>query len=111
MRRPDRPLRPGLSFREYAERAWPIPERFLANRYFCSAHGCGMTGEYPYLYHLADFAESGYDGVLEPGMTICVESYVGEEGGEEGVKLEQQALIGDGGIELLSSFPFEQALL
>jgi len=27
------------------------------------------------------------------------------------VKLEQQALIGDGGIELLSSFPFEQALL
>jgi Xaa-Pro dipeptidase len=44
-------------------------------------------------------------------MTICVESYIGEEGGEEGVKLEQQALIGDGGIELLSSFPFEQALL
>ncbi len=40
-------LEPGLSFREYAERAWPIPERFLANRYFCSAHGCGMTGSTP----------------------------------------------------------------
>jgi Xaa-Pro aminopeptidase len=63
------------------------------------------------LYHLADFDESGYDGVLEPGMTICVESYVGEGRGEEGVKLEQQALIGADGIELLSSFPFEQALL
>ncbi len=36
-------------------------------------------------------------------MTICVESYVGEEGGEEGVKLEQQALIRDDGVELLSS--------
>jgi Xaa-Pro aminopeptidase len=104
-------LQPGLTFREYAERAWPIPERFAANRYFCSAHGCGMTGEYPYLYHLADFDESGYGGVLEPGMTICVESYVGEEGGEEGVKLEQQALICDDGVELLSSFPFEPALL
>jgi Xaa-Pro dipeptidase len=104
-------LRPGLAFREYAERAWPVPERFLANRYFCSAHGCGMTGEYPYLYHLVDFDESGYDGVLEPGMTICVESYIGEEDGEEGVKLEQQALIRDDGIELLSTFPFEQALL
>jgi Xaa-Pro dipeptidase len=104
-------LRPGLAFREYAEQAWPVPERFLANRYFCSAHGCGMTGEYPYLYHLVDFDESGYDGVLEPGMTICVESYIGEEDGEEGVKLEQQALIRGDGIELLSTFPFEQALL
>ena len=104
-------LRPGLSFREYAEGAWEIPERFVANRYFVSAHGCGMTGEYPYLYHLMDFEESGYDGELEAGMTICVESYVGEEGGAEGVKLEQQALVTDGGIELLSSFPFEPGLL
>jgi Xaa-Pro aminopeptidase len=104
-------LRPSLAFREYAERAWPVPERFLANRCFCSAHGCGMTGEYPYLYHLVDFDEAGYDGVLEPGMTICVEGYIGEDGGEEGVKLEQQALIRDDGIELLSTFPFEQTLL
>jgi Xaa-Pro dipeptidase len=104
-------LRPGLSFREYSERAWNIPERFVANRYYLSAHGCGMTGEYPYLYHVMDFAESGYDGVVEPGMTLCVESYIGEEGGHEGVKLEQQVLITDGEPELLSSFPFETALL
>ena len=62
-------LRAGTSFRDYSERAWKIPERFVANRYFVSAHGCGMTGEYPYLYHRMDFEESGYDGVLEPGMT------------------------------------------
>ena len=104
-------LRAGTSFREYSERAWEIPERFVANRYFCSAHGCGMTGEYPYLYHAMDFAESGYDGVVEPGMTLCVESYIGEEGGAEGVKLEQQVLITEDGQELLSTFPFEPALL
>jgi len=104
-------LRAGTSFREYAERAWTIPERFVANRYFVSAHGCGMTGEYPYLYHAMDFDESGYDGVVEPGMTLCVESYIGEEGGREGVKLEQQLLITDDGQELLSTFPFEPALL
>jgi Xaa-Pro dipeptidase len=40
-------LRAGVSFREYAERAWTIPERFVANRYYVSAHGCGMTGEVP----------------------------------------------------------------
>jgi Xaa-Pro dipeptidase len=104
-------LRPGLSFREYANRAWKIPARFLANRYFCSAHGCGMTGEYPYLYHREDFDEFGYDGALEPGMTLCVESYIGEEAGGEGVKLEQQLLLTDTGTELLSSFPFEDDLL
>ncbi len=104
-------LRPGLSFREYSERAWTIPDRFVANRYYLSAHGCGMTGEYPYLYHRMDYADSGYDGELEPGMTICVESYIGEEGGREGVKLEQQVLVTDEGIELLSTFPFEDALL
>ena len=104
-------LRPGVSFREYSERAWEIPERFIANRYYLSAHGCGMTGEYPYLYHSMDFAESGYDGVVEPGMTICVESYIGEDGGAEGVKLEQQLLITEHGNELISTFPFEAALL
>jgi Xaa-Pro aminopeptidase len=104
-------LRAGTTFREYSERAWEIPERYVANRYFLSAHGCGMTGEYPYLYHRMDFERSGYDGVIEPGMTICVESYIGEEGGSEGVKLEQQVLVAEGGQELLSTFPFERALL
>ena len=70
-----------------------------------------MTGEYPYLYHRADFPDAGYNGVIEPGMTICVESYIGEEGGKEGVKLEQQVLITEQGMELLSLFPFEEELL
>lgn len=104
-------LRPGMSFRDYAEAAWTIPERYFANRYYLSAHGCGMTGEYPYLYHRADYADAGYDGIVEPGMTLCVESYIGEEGGAEGVKLEQQVLVTDSGVEVLSNFPFEAALL
>jgi Xaa-Pro dipeptidase len=104
-------LRAGVSFREYVERAWTIPERFVANRYYVSAHGCGMTGEYPYLYHSMDFEKSGYDGVLQPGMTLCVESYIGEERGNEGVKLEQQLLITEDEPELLSTFPFEAALI
>ena len=104
-------IRPGMTFREYADKAWDIPERYLANRYYLSAHGCGMTGEYPYLYHGMDFDDAGYDGVIEPGMTLCVESYVGEEGGAEGVKLEEQCLVTDRGLEPLSRFPFEERLL
>jgi Xaa-Pro aminopeptidase len=104
-------LRPGLSFRDYADAAWDIPEKYHANRYYLSAHGCGMTGEYPYLYHHGDFPDAGYDGVIEAGMTLCVESYIGEDGGAEGVKLEQQVLVTQSGIELLSRFPFEERLL
>jgi Xaa-Pro aminopeptidase len=104
-------IRPGLSFRELAERAWPMPERFLANRYFVVAHGCGMTGEYPYILHDIDFDAAGYDGVIEPGMTLCVESYLGAEGGLEGVKLEEQVLVTETGTEVLSRFPYDDALL
>lgn len=104
-------LKAGMTFRDYADRAWNIPEKYFANRYYLSSHGCGMTGEYPYLYHHGDFPDAGYDGVIEPGMTICVESYIGEEGGTEGVKLEQQVLVTETGIELLSRFPFEDALM
>ncbi|WP_085906513.1 M24 family metallopeptidase [Kiloniella majae] len=104
-------IKPGLSFREYADKAWDIPAKFYENRYYLSAHGCGMTGEYPYLYHHGDFPDAGYDGIIEPGMTLCVESYIGEENGKEGVKLEQQILVTQTGIELLSQFPFEEQLL
>ena len=104
-------IKAGMSFRDYADQAWDIPEKYYANRYYLSAHGCGMTGEYPYLYHSGDFPDAGYDGVIEAGMTICVESYIGEENGSEGVKLEQQLLVTETGTELLSQFPFEEALM
>lgn len=104
-------IRPGMTFRDYADAAWDIPEKYYVHRYYLSAHGCGMTGEYPYLYHRGDFADAGYDGVIEPGMTLCVESFIGEEGKGEGVKLEQQVLVTETGTELLSRFPFEEGLL
>lgn len=107
-------LKAGVSFREVAEKAWKIPEPYFPNRYFLLAHGVGMTGEYPYLNHLEDF-EAGYDGRLQAGMTLCLESYIGEYGdaddGREGVKLEQQVLITENGCKLLSLFPFEDNLL
>ncbi|MEM7092211.1 MAG: Xaa-Pro peptidase family protein [Actinomycetota bacterium] len=104
-------IAPGVTFKEYSDRAWDIPKKFDAHRYYLSAHGVGMTGEYPYLYHHRDYAAAGYDGVFEPNMTICVESFIGDESGGEGVKLEQHCLVTEAGLEILSTFPFEPALL
>ena len=35
----------------------------------------------------------GYDGVLEPGMTVCVESYIGEKGGIEWHQAEPNTML------------------
>jgi Xaa-Pro dipeptidase len=40
-------------------------------------------------------------------MTLCVESFIGVEGGREGVKLEEQLLITETGVERLSAYPLE----
>jgi Metallopeptidase family M24 len=77
-------IRPGMSFRELAEKAWPIPEAYVGNRYSVLAHGVGMTGEYPYICHRQDLDAAGYDGLIEPGMTLCVESYIGVRGWRRG---------------------------
>lgn len=104
-------LKPGVSFRDIAERAWRIPADCVDNRYFVLAHGVGMTGEYPYIFHRQDFPADGYDGVLEAMMTVCVESYIGGRDDKEGVKMEEHVLITDNGCEVLSTFPYEDCLL
>ena len=103
-------FRPGSSLREIAERAWPVPAEHRPWSYYVIAHGIGMSGEYPALPHLFDDTVSVPDGFIEPGMTLCVESYVGDPGSAQGVKLEQHLLIGEGGPEVLSDFPFDERL-
>ncbi len=105
-------VRPGVGFREFSERSFKLPPSFAPNRYSVVFHGVGLADEYPASLYPEDYAAGGgYDGVLEPGMTICIESYIGEVGGDEGVKLEQQVLVTERGHELLSTFPFEAELL
>lgn len=104
-------LHAGMRFRDYADPAWVIPAKCHENRDCLSCHGCGMAGEYPYLYHKGIFPDAGYDGEIVAGMTLCVQSDIGEAGGAEDVKLEQQVLVTETGIELLPRFPFEDELL
>ena len=102
-------LRPGLSFRDYTARSWPIPARFHHQNYGCVAHGVGLIDEWPGIAVDRDDPLL-MDGVFAPGMTICVESYIGEVGGPEGIKMEQQVLITGIGHEILSQFPLEPKL-
>ena len=102
-------IKPGLSFREFSERAWPIPERFYENRYSFVLHGVGMGDEYPGIAHWGeDWNRSGNDGTFEEDMVISVESFIGDVGGIEGVKLEQQYLITAAGVEDFCNYPWNE---
>jgi len=104
-------LKAGMSFREFSEKCWPIPDEFLSHRYSTLIHGVGLADEYPNIKHWDDFDTRGYDGMIEPGMTLCVESFIGTEGGREGVKLEEQVIVTEKGVERQSSYPFEMDML
>lgn len=105
-------LKAGLSYREFSETAWPIPDAFYHNRYCCVIHGVGLADEFPAVAHWgADWNSAGYDGHFEENMVVCVESYMGEEGGKEGIKLEQQVLITRDGCVPLSTYPWQEEWL
>lgn len=102
---------PGVSFADAARRAWPVPDEHRASRYYTLGHGLGMSGEYPNV-PFADDGTADYplDDGFEPGMVFCVESYVGSEAAGQGVKLEDQVVITETGVEVMSTYPFDQRL-
>jgi Xaa-Pro aminopeptidase len=101
-------LRPGLTFREFSAMGSELPDDCVANRYCVVAHGVGLCDEYPAIVYDQDFTDGGYDGVIEAGMTLCVESLVGRAGGRESVKLEEQVLVTETGAVPLSGYPYEE---
>ena len=103
-------LQPGASFREIVEKRYRQPEQIGCQPYPVMAHGLGMADEYPVIYYPVD-ERFQFEGEIEPGMVMTVESYVGEQGGVEGVKLEDQLVITESGPIVLSRYPFEEALL
>ena len=70
-----------------------------------------MCDEWPKIVYRMDWDRDGYDGVLEAGMVLSIESFVGSDRGGEGVKLEDMILVTETGFEPLSDYPFENHLM
>lgn len=100
-------LEPGMQFVEYASLAYQLPDSYLSNRYADIAHGCGLGVEYPFILYPEDAEAGMYDGVFKANMIVCVESYVGELHGSQGVKLEQPVLLTENGPEVLCQLPLD----
>ncbi|MFT7672422.1 MAG: Xaa-Pro dipeptidase, partial [Gammaproteobacteria bacterium] len=103
-------LKVGLEYRELAEKAWKVPDEHQSSRYYCIGHGLGMSGEFPNIPPVKPGEEYPLEGHLEAGMIICIESYIGSEKAGQGVKLEDQFLIGDNQVERLSNYRFDSRL-
>ena len=98
-------IKDGVSFKEFTEKSWVLPEDYYPNRYSVMVHGIGMCDEWPAIRYPNDGGDRS--GTFFKNMTITVESYIGKVGGKEGVKLEQQYLVAENGLELMSHHPLE----
>ena len=103
-------LRPGLSFHDLAFGGHQLPEKYRKEQYSVRYHGVGLCDEYPAIPYPEYWEKAGYNGILQPGVCLTVEAYVGEHGGHEGVKLEEQVVITEEGYEQLSTYPYDPKL-
>ena len=104
-------IKPGMNIKELVFGGRELPKKYEELRYSCKMHGVGLCDEWPLVQYPIDYVEGAFDAILEPGMVLCVEAYIGEEGGFEGIKLEDQVLITETGHKNLTNFPFEKDLM
>jgi Xaa-Pro aminopeptidase len=104
-------LAPGRNYEEFAQKAWRVPEEHKPFGYYCLLHGLGLCGEHPYVPLHHQGVPYPLEGAFEPGMVVCIESYIGDPKTTQGVKLEDQFLITDHGAKRLTNYPFEDRLL
>ena len=101
----------GMSFREFSEMSWKVPEEFWNRRYNSIAHGVGMGNEWPHIPFITDWTNNKTEDVFEENMVLAIESCIGREDGAECVKLEDMIVIKNGKCQYLSTFPLEEDLM
>lgn len=100
-------IRPGKSMRELGEcLSNRMPDEFHPQRYPFIAHGSGLADEWPAI----KFADH-HPGLIQAGMSLSVEAYVGTVGGRDGVKLEEQIIVGEKANEIISHASHDERLL
>ncbi|MEL6597531.1 MAG: dimethylsulfonioproprionate lyase DddP [Pseudomonadota bacterium] len=104
-------LKPGVPFRELTFGGHQLDPRYDALKYGCRMHGVGLCDEWPLIAYPDKFVEGAFEYHLEPGMVLCVEALVGEEGSDFMIKLEDQVLVTEDGFENLTKYPFDPRLM
>ena len=95
-------MRPGISFRDFAQRCWPLPDAFVANRYPEVAHGIGLCDEYPGIPAIQDWDDRGYQGGYE-GVIEEARRFIRKKSKMGGILTGLNALLGADEVIFLSA--------
>lgn len=101
-------VRPGVTCAELGAGAPIVPERYRAQRYEVMIHGVGLEEESPSVCHPQD-VQSNPDRVIQPGMVLVVETYMGAVDDDHGVKLGDVVLVTGDGAEVLAPYPYARS--
>lgn len=104
-------LKPGVSFHELTFGGHQLAPEYRARQYGCRMHGVGLCDEWPLITYPQNHTEGAFDYHVEAGMVLCVEALVALDGGDFSIKLENQVLVTDVGHEVLTTYPFDSALM
>ncbi|WP_300516766.1 dimethylsulfonioproprionate lyase DddP [Aliiroseovarius sp.] len=104
-------LKPGVTIPELVANSHRLDDKFWNQKYGCLMHGVGLCDEWPLVAYPDKHVDGAYDYALEPGMVLCVEALVGEDGGAFSIKLEDQVLVTEDGFENLTTYPFDPVLM
>ncbi|MGR3434915.1 MAG: dimethylsulfonioproprionate lyase DddP [Shimia sp.] len=104
-------IEPGLRIEDWIARSHRLPAKYQARKYSCLAHGVGLCDEWPLVAYPDEMVPGAFDHALAPGMMLCVEALVGEEGGDFCVKLEDQVLVTEEGVERLTGYGWDGRLV
>lgn len=104
-------LRPGITINDLVRNGHKLDPKYDKRKYSCQMHGVGLCDEWPHVGYPDHHHDSAWEYELEPGMMLCVEALIGEEGGDFCIKLEDQVLITEDGYENLTTYPFDAALM
>ena len=104
-------IRPGARIEDLSRNSHVLHDRYQKRKYGCLMHGVGLCDEWPLVAYPDIMVPGAFDYQLEPGMVLCVEALVGEEGGDFSIKLEDQVLVTESGYENLTAYPFDAALM
>ena len=67
-------VRSGLSFDEFNDKSWRIPEAHVPYRYSLAVHGVGMADEWPVVPLHVDWGAGAMSGRFEAGQGVWVSS-------------------------------------
>ncbi|MEL7463806.1 MAG: dimethylsulfonioproprionate lyase DddP [Pseudomonadota bacterium] len=104
-------IRPGMTLKELSHACRDMPPEFNDLKYGCVMHGVGLCDEWPLVKYKDRWEDGQFDYELEPGMFLCSETYLGRVGGTFGIKLEDQVMVTEDGVENLTRCPFDEKLM